>query len=74
MTLYFKEELVLMLERAGFHDVEVRAGYTGAEPTGEDDFLVFSARKAPRAGGRRRPEERPRRRARPARHRGREAP
>jgi SAM-dependent methyltransferase len=45
MTLYFKDEIVLMLERAGFCDVEVRAAYTGAEPTGEDDFLVFSARR-----------------------------
>jgi hypothetical protein len=44
MTLYFKDEIVLMLERAGFCDVEVRAAYADAEPTGEDDFLVFSAR------------------------------
>jgi SAM-dependent methyltransferase len=43
MTLYFRDEIVLMLERAGFCDVEVRAAYTDAEPTGEDDFLVFSA-------------------------------
>ena len=39
-----------MLERAGFRDVEVRAGYTGAEPTVEDDFLVFIARKPPLEG------------------------
>ena len=50
MTLYFKDEIVLMLERTGFRDVEVRAAYTDAEPTGEDDFLVFIARKAPRGG------------------------
>jgi hypothetical protein len=47
MTLYFKDEIVLMLEHAGFSDVEVRAAYTDAEPTGEDDFLVFSARRPP---------------------------
>jgi SAM-dependent methyltransferase len=50
MTLYFRNELVLMLERAGFTDVEVRAGYTGAEPTGDEDFLVFSGRR-PVSGG-----------------------
>lgn len=51
MTLYFKDEIVLMLERAGFCDVEVRAAYTDAEPTGEDDFLVFSARRPPHGDG-----------------------
>jgi len=45
MSLYFKDEIVLMLERAGFRDVEVRAAYTDAEPTGEDDFLVFIGKK-----------------------------
>ena len=45
LMLYFKDELVLMLERAGFTDVEVRGGYDGAEPTPDHRFLVFSARK-----------------------------
>ena len=45
MRVYFKHELVLMLECAGFRDVEVRAGYTGAEPSGDEDFLVFVARR-----------------------------
>jgi SAM-dependent methyltransferase len=45
LMLYFKNELVLMLERAGFEDVVVRGGYDDAEPTAEHDFLVFSARK-----------------------------
>lgn len=45
MTVYFTNELVLMLERAGFTDVSLRAGYTDAEPTAEDDFVVFVARK-----------------------------
>ena len=35
-----------MLERAGFADVEVRGHHNDAEPTGDDDFLVFLARKA----------------------------
>ena len=45
LTLYFKEELVLMLERAGFVDVDVRGQYNDAPPTSDDDFLVFVARK-----------------------------
>jgi SAM-dependent methyltransferase len=45
MTMYFKNELLLMLERTGFKDVAVRTGYTDAEPTADDDFLVFLARK-----------------------------
>jgi SAM-dependent methyltransferase len=45
MNLYFKNELLLMLERTGFLDVAVRGGYTDAEPTSDDDFLVFIAKK-----------------------------
>jgi SAM-dependent methyltransferase len=45
LTLYFKEELLLLLERAGFADVDVRGQYNDAAPTPEDDFLVFVARK-----------------------------
>jgi SAM-dependent methyltransferase len=55
LTLYFKDEVVLMLERAGFVDVTVRAALTDAEPTAADDFLVFTARKPaalPSSGGR----------------------
>jgi len=44
MRLYFRNELVLLLENVGFADVSVRAAYTDAEPTGDDDFLVFTAR------------------------------
>jgi hypothetical protein len=45
MTVYFKNELLLMLERAGFDDITVRRGYEDADPSGDDDFLVFVARK-----------------------------
>ena len=45
LNLYFNRELVLLLERAGFSDVHVRAGYEDREPTAEDDFLVYLARK-----------------------------
>ena len=45
MTNYFTHETRLMLEQAGFTDVEIRAGYTDAEPTADDDFVVFIAKK-----------------------------
>ncbi len=43
--LYFKYEILDMLERAGFTNIAVQAGYTGAPPTPKDEFLVFIARK-----------------------------
>lgn len=46
MTLYFTNELALMLERAGFRDLELRAGYRDEAPNGDDDFVVFVATKA----------------------------
>ena len=45
MTLYFTEEILLLLERVGFVDVELRAGYEERPPTRDDDFVVFIARK-----------------------------
>jgi SAM-dependent methyltransferase len=44
MRAYFRDELLLMLERAGFADVVVRGEYNDAEPTADDDFLVYIAR------------------------------
>ncbi|MGZ8708189.1 MAG: hypothetical protein ACXW0R_12525, partial [Gaiellaceae bacterium] len=44
-TFYFRDEIVLMLERAGFVDVEVRGQHNDALPTPDDDFLVFVARR-----------------------------
>jgi SAM-dependent methyltransferase len=46
MRLYFVHELALMLERAGFVDVQLRAGYRDEPPTEDDDFVVYVARKA----------------------------
>ncbi len=43
--IYFKNELLLMLERAGFHDVAVHGNYTELEATSEDTELVFIAKK-----------------------------
>ena len=42
-TFYFRDEIVLMLERDGFEDVRVEGAYNGLEPTRDDDFLVFLA-------------------------------
>jgi SAM-dependent methyltransferase len=41
MRCYFRDELVLMLEKAGFANVEVRGDHNDAEPTADDEFLVF---------------------------------
>jgi SAM-dependent methyltransferase len=46
MTLYFTHEVVLMLERAGFVDIQVRGALSDREPTPDDDFVVFIAKKA----------------------------
>jgi SAM-dependent methyltransferase len=43
--LYFRNELLLMLERAGFADVVVHGEHVERAPTSDDDFLVFVARK-----------------------------
>jgi SAM-dependent methyltransferase len=45
MRSYFKDELLLLLERAGFADVDVRGGYGGEAPTADHDFLVYIARR-----------------------------
>lgn len=45
-TLYFRNELLLMLARAGFAEVEVRAGYGEAPATAADTTVVSVARKA----------------------------
>jgi SAM-dependent methyltransferase len=45
MTLYFTSELRMMLDRAGFSDIEVRGDYTDEAPTGDTEVVVFTARK-----------------------------
>jgi hypothetical protein len=42
-NLYFSGELVMMLERAGFTQVEVRGEYNDLPPTADDTFLVYVA-------------------------------
>jgi SAM-dependent methyltransferase len=48
-TFYFKDEIVLMLERAGFVDVAVLGQHNDEPPTADDDFLVYVARRPPDA-------------------------
>jgi len=45
INMYFKEELLTMLERAAFTDVIVEGDHNDSAPTRDDDFLVFVARK-----------------------------
>jgi SAM-dependent methyltransferase len=44
INLYFKDEVLALLGRAGFSDVVVEGDHNGAAPTPDDDFLVFVAR------------------------------
>lgn len=44
--LYFRGELLLMLERAGFAAVTVHGEHEERNPTADDDFLVFVAERA----------------------------
>jgi len=46
INLYFRNELQLMLERAGFADVRVEGDHNDLPATPDDEFLVFVARKA----------------------------
>jgi SAM-dependent methyltransferase len=45
ITVYFKHELLLMLERAGFTDVVLHADHREEPPTADSKFLVFVAKK-----------------------------
>jgi hypothetical protein len=45
LGFYFKHELLLMLDRAGFVDVIVHGDHREEAPTAESEFLVFVAHK-----------------------------
>lgn len=45
INLYFAQEVLGMLDDAGFHDLEIQAGYTGRPATGDDGMVAFVARK-----------------------------
>lgn len=42
--MYFKNEMLLMLEKAGFTDVVVHGEHQERPPTSDDEFIVFVAR------------------------------
>jgi SAM-dependent methyltransferase len=44
-TVYFKNEVMLMLELTGFEELGVYGGYQPAEPTGTEAMLTYIARK-----------------------------
>jgi hypothetical protein len=45
ISFYFKNELLLMLERAGFTDIVVHGDHREEAPTKDSDFIIFVARK-----------------------------
>jgi SAM-dependent methyltransferase len=45
-TMYLKNELELMLQQAGFADVEVQGDHNDERATSDDDFLVFIAKRS----------------------------
>ncbi|MCL1602163.1 MAG: hypothetical protein M3112_11645 [Actinomycetia bacterium] len=44
IAMYFKNEMLLMLERAGFTDVVLHGEHQERAPTSDDEFIVFVAR------------------------------
>jgi SAM-dependent methyltransferase len=45
INFYFKNELLMLLERAGFEDVVVHGDHRDEPATRDDDFLLFVAKK-----------------------------
>jgi hypothetical protein len=45
INFYFKNELLLLIERAGFTDIVVNGDHREEAPTRNSDFLVFVAKK-----------------------------
>jgi len=44
-SLYFAQEILLLLAEAGFRDVAVEGGYPGQPATADDAMVAFVARK-----------------------------
>ncbi len=44
-NLYFAQEILLLLDEAGFRDVAVEGGYTGRPAVPDDPMVVFVARR-----------------------------
>jgi SAM-dependent methyltransferase len=47
LNFYFKNELLLLLERTGFTDIVVQGDHREEEATSDSDFVVFVAKKPP---------------------------
>jgi SAM-dependent methyltransferase len=45
LNLYFAQEVLLMLDMAGFHDIAVESWYNGVPATRDDTWVVFVARR-----------------------------
>ena len=45
ISFYFKNELLLMLERAGFTDIVIHGDHREEAPTKDSDFIIFVAKK-----------------------------
>jgi hypothetical protein len=52
INLYFRNELLLMLERAGFADVRVEGDHNDLPATSDDEFLDYVARRGSYSGTR----------------------
>jgi SAM-dependent methyltransferase len=48
-NLYTPSEIVDALGQAGFGDIDLAGGYHGGEPTGDEEFLVYLARRPDRS-------------------------
>jgi hypothetical protein len=44
-SLYFAQEILLLLDEAGFRDLAVDGGYTGRPATADDGMVAFMARR-----------------------------
>lgn len=44
ISMYFKNEMLMMLERAGFTEVTVHGEHEERSPTSDDEFIVFVAK------------------------------
>jgi len=45
LSFYFAQEVLLMLDEAGFHALAIEGGYTGRPATSDDGMVAFVARK-----------------------------
>jgi hypothetical protein len=44
-SLYFAQEVRLLLDESGFRDIAIEGGFTGRPPTPDDGMVAFVARR-----------------------------